>query len=113
MRTVIVALTEAEASALAHVIRRLSPEAHGVEATAWYGALDKLSPQLGIDGADKLDGACAFPQPYARAVRAASDLKGSPARNARSPCKRRAREDRRPHALGAERTTRIARIPGR
>lgn len=46
MRTVVAAFAEAEACALAHVIRSLNPVDFGVDPIAWYGALDKLSPQL-------------------------------------------------------------------
>ncbi len=42
--TVTATLTDAEALALATVIRGLRPP-DGL-ATAWYGALDKISPQL-------------------------------------------------------------------
>jgi hypothetical protein len=39
-------LDEAAAAALATVIRQVSPAEYGVDAPAWYRALDALSPQL-------------------------------------------------------------------
>lgn len=54
MVTITAALTHEEAVALAKVIRVFSPRPE--IATAWYGALDKLSPQLPTSGEGSREG---------------------------------------------------------